>query len=119
MPLIFCSSLDAVVIAPSSRRSRIHFASDLPDVRFEATIKLNAQVREVIYFGQLPIVDIRGFKSELEDVTHVRSMTTAPMNMEKISREWQRIESIDQLAIRPVLRLTVKSVYPRYEPGTE
>ncbi len=87
-----------------------------PDVLFEATIRLNAHVREVIFFGQLPIVDVRGFKSELEDVTHIRSLTTAPLNPEKVSREWQQVASIDQLAVKPVIRLTVKTVYPRYEP---
>lgn len=87
-----------------------------PDFRFEANITLNALVRELIYFGQLPIVDFRGFKSELEDVTHFKSMTTAPINPENISREWQKIDSIDQLAVEPVFSLTVKSVYPRYEP---
>jgi Restriction endonuclease len=89
-----------------------------PDFRFEATIRLNADVRELIYFGHLP-VDIRGFKSELEDVTHFKSMTTAPINFDRASREWQKIDSIDQLAVKPVFRLTVKSVCPRYEPHVE
>jgi len=87
-----------------------------PDLLFEATVRLNAHVREIIYFGQLPIVDVRGLKSELKDVTHVKSMTTGPVNPEKISREWQQVDSIDQLAVKPVMRFTVKSVYPRYEP---
>jgi hypothetical protein len=87
-----------------------------PDFAFEATIKLNAWVREAIYFGQLPLVDVRGFKSELKDVTHIKSMTTAPINPYKICREWQQIASIDQLAVKPVISLFFKSVYPRYEP---
>ena len=83
--------------------------------RFEVTIRANIRVKEVIHFGQMPIVDVRGFKSELEDVTHIHSMTTAPWNFEKISREWQRVESAEQLAVKPVMRLIVKSSYPRYE----
>ena len=87
---------------------------DGPDGRFKATVRVNIQVRELIYFGQMPIVDVRGFKSELEDVTHIHSMTTAPWNFEKISREWQLVESIEQLAVKPVMGLSVKSTYPRY-----
>ena len=83
--------------------------------RFEVTIRANVRVKEVIHFGQMPLVDVRGFKSELEDVTHIHSMTTAPWNFAKISREWQRVESAEQLAVKPVVRLTVKSSYPRYE----
>jgi Restriction endonuclease len=87
------------------------------DFRFEATIRLNAAVREVIYFGQLPIVDIRGFKSELDGATHFKTMTTAPINLDTVAREWKQIESIDQLAVKPVLSLSFKTAYPRYEPG--
>jgi len=87
-----------------------------PSGHFEATVRANVQVRELIYFGQLPIQQIRGFKSELADVTHVKSMRTAPWIPEKIIREWKKVESIDQLAVTPAMTLTAKSMYPRYIP---
>jgi hypothetical protein len=87
--------------------------------RFEATIRLNASVQEVISLGHLPIAEIRGFKSELKGVTHFKSMTTTPIDLDNVGREWKRIDSIDQLAVKPVLSLTVKSVFPRYEPQVE
>jgi len=91
-----------------------------PDVFFEATIRLNATVREMIYFGYLPIVEMRGLASELKDVIHAaKGLTTAPVNPEKISREWQKIESIEQLAVKPVMKFSVKSPYPRYEPNPD
>ena len=90
-----------------------------PGIRYAVTLSVNVAVREVIYFGQMPIVDTRGFKSELEDVAHVHSMTTAPWNFEKIAREWQRVESPDQLAVKPVMRLSVKSSYPRYDGANQ
>ncbi len=89
-----------------------------PSGHFEATVRVNVQVRELIFFGQLSIQQIRGFKSELADVTHVKSMTTAPWIPEKIMREWQKVESIDQLAVTPAMTLTAKSMYPRYKPET-
>jgi hypothetical protein len=89
-----------------------------PSGHFPATVLLNVRVKEVIYFGQLPLQEARGFKSELSDVTHMKSFTTAPLNPEKISREWQHIDSIENLAVKPVITLTVKSVYPRYKPET-
>lgn len=87
-----------------------------PSGQFEATVRVNVQVRELIYFGQLPIQQIRGFKSELGDVTHFTSMTTAPWVPERISHEWQKVESIDQLAVKPIMTLRAKSMYPRYKP---
>ena len=87
------------------------------DGLFEATIRLNTVVHEEIRFGQMPIVEARGFQSELEDVTHLAGgFTTAPWNFEVIAREWQLIESIDQLSVKPVMRLGVVSVCPRYRP---
>jgi hypothetical protein len=82
------------------------------------TIQLNARVQEINFFGHLPIQEARGFQSELEDIAHFKSLTTAPWNPEKITREWQLIDSIDQLAVKPVMTLTVKGMHPRYEPGT-
>lgn len=87
-----------------------------PNGQFEATIRVNVQVREMIFFGQLPIQNVRGFKSELEDVMHIKSMETAPWIPEKIMREWQKVESTDQLAVKPVATLYAKSMYPRYKP---
>ena len=86
-----------------------------PGIRYAVTLSVNVAVRQVIHFGQMPIVDARGFKNELEDVAHVHSMTTAPWNFEKIAREWKRVDSLDQLAVKPVMRLSVKSSYPRYD----
>jgi hypothetical protein len=91
---------------------------DSPKGRFEATIKANVTVAENIYFGQLDIVQARGFKSELNDVTHLaKSLRTAPIIPAKIAKEWQKIASVDELAVKPVFTLKVQSAYPRYRPA--
>jgi hypothetical protein len=87
-----------------------------PNGPFEATVRVTVKVREMMYFGQLPIENIQGFKSELGDVMHTRRMKTAPWIPEKIMREWQKVESLDQLAVTPVTTLYAKSLYPRYKP---
>jgi hypothetical protein len=40
------------------------------------------------------------------------------LNPEKINREWKKVESVDELAVRPVVRLTAKNASLRYEPET-
>ena len=90
-----------------------------PSGHFEANIRVNAHVQGLIFFGQLPLQQFRGFKSEHRDVTHWKSMLTAPFVPEKIMRDWQKIESIDQLAVRPEISLYAKSMYPRYKPKTQ
>lgn len=82
---------------------------------FEVTIRANVRVKELLHFGQMPLVDVRGFKSELDDLAHIHTLTTAPWNFKQISREWQRVESVEQLPVKPVMRLSVKSSYPRYD----
>jgi len=63
-----------------------------PSGHFEAAVRINVLVRELVYFGQLPIQEVRGFKNELEDVMQVKTITTSPFIPEKIMHEWQKVE---------------------------
>jgi Restriction endonuclease len=83
--------------------------------RFAAELLVNALAREHLHFGHIPLIEGRGFKRELDDVTHfARGFTTVPLNLEEIGRSWQSVSSLDQLAVQPVLTLSFKTAIPRY-----
>lgn len=80
-------------------------------------ITFNINVFEVIHFGQLPLSEIRGFCDEVKDGMITTGFTTGDFNFETIGRQWQQIASIKQLAVKPMIALTVSSKYPRYNPA--
>lgn len=84
---------------------------------FEARITFDISVFEVLHFGQIPLTEVRGFRDEIKDKVITRGFTTGRFDFEIINREWQRIDSIDQLAVKPLITFVVSSRYPRYTPA--
>jgi hypothetical protein len=81
---------------------------------YRFSIEINATISERLYFGQLPIQDTRGFNDEQTGEYITNGFTTASINYEDVEKSWQRIDSLEQLAIKPVLVLGVKSLPPRF-----
>lgn len=82
----------------------------------EASITFKVSVEEDLHFGQIPLVELRGFRNEVTGATFSRGFTTGDFDFNKIGREWQKIESVDQLAVKPLIELAVSSTYQRYNP---
>lgn len=76
---------------------------------YKITVLANAVVRERVYFGQLPLAEVKGFADEVTGDFHTRGFTTAPLNPYIIEKTWKRIESVQQLAVQPVILLAIKS----------
>ena len=79
------------------------------------TLTIRATVAERLYFGQLPIEQTKGFKDELKDGYMTTSITTASIDFGDIEKNWERIVTIDQLAIQPTFSFRFKSLLPRFE----
>jgi hypothetical protein len=83
--------------------------------RYKIDIRTDVEVREVLHFGNIELINARGFKDEITDVAHLTGrITTARFNFEEIQRNWRRIDQLEQLAVKPVIQLRVSSTYPRY-----
>ena len=80
---------------------------------YNLKVYVNAVVVEELRFGNLPIVDIRGFKDDVHGGILTKGFTTDFLDFEKISKEWPVILSEEALAVRPVFALGVVSSYPR------
>lgn len=77
----------------------------------ELNIKLNLLVASRLYFGELPIQKLSGFKDELSGKTISRGFTTEIIDVVDIQNNWQRINTSDELAVKPMLTLEAGDVY--------
>ena len=77
-------------------------------------VKITASVviEKKLYFGQLPVVQIKGFKDEILGSFSTNSLTTADLDASEVERSWQRISSVKELAVTPALILRANDHYP-------
>ncbi len=76
----------------------------------ELRIKLNLLVESRLYFGELPIRKLSGFKDELTGETISKGFTTEVLDVVDVQKNWERIKSIDELAIKPVITLVAGDI---------
>jgi hypothetical protein len=82
---------------------------------YNVSITVRAVIGERLHFGQLPIEDTSGLKDELTDGYMTTSFTTAKISFADVEKTWEPISSIQQLSVKPMLTLRVKSMPPRFE----
>ncbi len=82
---------------------------------FKTTVFVNASVGEKLYFGQLPLSEVKGFSDEVSGDFLTSGFTTGPMNPYKMEKDWEQIASMEQLAVKPIIVWTVKSSPARIE----
>ena len=77
----------------------------------ELNIKLNLLVESRLYFGELPIQKLSGFKDELTGKTLSRGFTTEMIDVIDVQNNWERINSLNDLAVKPMLTLEAIDIY--------
>lgn len=82
------------------------------DNRFqELSIKVNLNVESRLYFGELPIQKLSGFKDELTGKTIARGFTTDIIDVVDVQNHWPKINSIKELAVEPMLILEAGDIF--------
>ncbi len=89
------------------------------ELLFPVTLTFSVEVYEVFHFGQIGLTEFRGFKNEIQERVITNGFTTEKFDFEKIGKEWQKIDSLDQLAVKPLVTLGVSTNYPRYTGNIE
>jgi hypothetical protein len=79
------------------------------DKLYKVRVGINAKVAERIYFGQVPIQDTRGFRDEQTGDYITHHMLTERIHFDDIEKKWEKIGSVEQLAVKPVLTLNFTS----------
>ena len=75
-------------------------------------IFVDIKVEKNLYFGQLPIVEIKGFRDEKTGEVITNRLRTDWLDTVAIEKNWQKIGSKEDLAIQPTLELIASDHYP-------
>jgi hypothetical protein len=76
----------------------------------KATIDL--EVISELYFGQVPLINVKGFQDQVTGDLHTAGFTTDFIDVAKVEQHWLKIESAGVLAVKPLLTLKALDVYP-------
>lgn len=76
------------------------------------TITANVLVKKRLYFGKLSIKQISGFKDEKNGMVISRRFTTGTFDVETVEKEWQQINSEDELTVKPIMAITALDCHP-------
>lgn len=79
---------------------------------FTLDIRVNLLVERRVYFGNLPVEQLRGFRDELTGKTITKELTTGVLNWDEVEKHWKRIISIDELAVDPTIIFKALDVFP-------
>lgn len=75
-------------------------------------IKIEVLVVQHLYFGQLPISEIKGLSDEIDGGVMTTSFKTAPFCIEDVQKGWQNIDAVSDLAVEPVLSFMLTNHIP-------
>jgi hypothetical protein len=81
------------------------------------TISADIVVEQKLYFGHVPLAQISGFKNEIDGRVVFSSLTTQWLDLREVEQTWRRIESIDELAVKPVLLFVATDSYETAQPA--
>jgi hypothetical protein len=82
---------------------------------YPVKVLVNAVVTEEMRFGNVPIVELRGFKDAVKDTVLTKGFTTDFLDKQTI-HSWPVVASKKDLAVKPILILGMKSTLPRLLP---
>jgi hypothetical protein len=74
-------------------------------LKIPVNLTVSTIVERELYFGQLPVPRISGFKDELSGLVISNAFTVGILSPEEVERDWKRIDHEDDAPLRPVIRL--------------
>jgi hypothetical protein len=69
------------------------------------TLTVSLFIKQQLYFGYLPISDISGFRDELSGGVIANAFTTGILDLEEVTQNWVRVDSVENMPIKPVMIL--------------
>jgi len=77
----------------------------------EVNILANIIVKCRLFFGELPLIQVRGFADEYDSRLITRGFITDWLNVAEVEREWRQLSSLDEIAIKPLFILTALDIF--------
>lgn len=78
---------------------------------FEVSIAANILVERRLFFGELPLTDVKGFGDEYTGGLLTRGFTTDWLNYEEVEKNWRQLKSVDEIAVKPVIELLALDLF--------
>jgi Restriction endonuclease len=73
------------------------------DIFHKVDIKAEVVVVQSLYFGQLTVEEIKGMSDEIKGGIFTTSFTTAKISIKDVAEKWHKINSVDELAVEPII----------------
>ncbi len=73
---------------------------------FEVNVIANIIVESRLYFGQLPLTTVKGFRDEYTGRLLTRELITGWLDAGEVEKSWRRLEKENEIAITPLFKLT-------------
>lgn len=77
-----------------------------------ADITAEIIVGKKLFFGEVPLEQGKGFKNEVTGGFITRSIKTTSIDVVEVEKNWRKLKSEDELAIKPALILVASDIYP-------
>lgn len=77
----------------------------------EVNILADIMVKRRLFFGELPLMQVRGFADEYNGRLITREFTTGRLDAAEVERDWRQLESLDEIAVKPVFALTALDLF--------
>jgi len=82
--------------------------------RVPVTLRVSLRVSQRLFFGRLPIIKMRGLRNEHTGKIVTNAFTTGALSAEEVEKSWERIESMKDAPVKPVMYVVGLD---RYELG--
>lgn len=79
---------------------------------YQVEVTANIIVEKTLYFGQLPLTEVKGFQDQINGTLITTRFETEVLDVLEVQRNWQKLKSEEELAIKPVLLLVASNSYP-------
>lgn len=79
---------------------------------YQVDVTATINVEKNLYFGQLPLLEIKGLVDQISGKLITNGFETADLDVVEVERNWQKVKSEDELAVKPL----IISLATHYEP---
>ena len=90
--------------------TKIKYGVDFFHVKITATLTIEKD----LYFHFFPLTQISGFRDEVSKSLITRIFETTDIDMTRIEKDWHKVATEDELAVKPIFCM---QVLDSYEPG--
>lgn len=79
---------------------------------YQMDVSAHVQVERNLYFGQLQLLEIKGFADQIKGGVITTGFTTDVLDSREVEGKWQKVDSLENWAVKAVLTFLATDHYP-------